>query len=599
MTLGSYLNQKINDLELLARTPQQETRTGSFPCPLSIENLFPVLRINGVKSKLIGEIPITMSEAADGSLQGVATRVSIQHDLTVPMNTLIAQVTPLLDEAAKVVSMRVDKEHYEALNAQATRDTAEAQARTEDLNREIGVLREAVEEFSLRDKVNAMNAKQKAHILTKIWGSAEEDSAELVDLIKELGFDPNYSNRAGESLVDVVLRSNDEALLDLLMANGLNLNQLSGEHTLFQKILASGNDLFIQKMLDSADVSKAVLKVVLDEDVATLAVVFASKPELAMEMHTGYTLLQCALVKGCHNAARQIMDSNPDTIYQLSGNGATAFSLMLMKEDREGIDLLAPRIELTRELEMAISGNRGFYFQKLLESYSHLATENYDGLSLERYSIEHGGVKILSAILQMRPELKGLSTTEGKDLLFYALSQNKLELAKLMLSSSESDALSVLRIAVDEGRAELAHQLCILDESLLNRLSESDNNSLTQELLSSEGFLEVVDVEGNDILHLACRNGNQDLVASILTADPGCVNKQNSAGQTALHILLESEHDSGVLSGIASIIASHHPDIQVLDTDGHTIGDLALENAETLAMLYELGLSGAAEDPAM
>ena len=110
--------------------------------------------------------------------------------------------------------------------------------------------------------------------------------------------------------------------------------------------------------------------------------------------------------------------------------------------------------------------------------------------------------------------------------------------------------------------------------------------------MQNQEFMKLVDIHGDNLLHLACKNGNKALVAEILTKDPTCINSQNSDSQTPLHILLESTIDNVTKAQIAKIILTQHPDITLKDSDQHTVTELAINNAEILTMFYDEKLLG-------
>ncbi len=46
----------------------------------------------------------------------------------------------------------------------------------------------------------------------------------------------------------------------------------------------------------------------------------------------------------------------------------------------------------------------------------------------------------------------------------------------------------------------------------------------------------VVDEDGQTALHWACDRGHLDIVERLLAAEPGCVDRVDGFGQTALHL---------------------------------------------------------------
>ncbi|WP_375333994.1 ankyrin repeat domain-containing protein [Candidatus Tisiphia endosymbiont of Xenochironomus xenolabis] len=107
-----------------------------------------------------------------------------------------------------------------------------------------------------------------------------------------------------------------------------------------------------------------------------------------------------------------------------------------------------------------------------------------------------------------------------------------------------SDLISVVRLSADKAQANIAIKLIKLEPSLLANLAQIENSKVIEKLLEDSGFISLVeslaDNNGNNLLHLACKNNNHQLATEILEKNHIDVNKQNSEGKTVFHILLGS-----------------------------------------------------------
>ena len=337
-------------------------------------------------------------------------------------------------------------------------------------------------------------------------------------------------------------------MLDLLIASKIDFNSCIGNKIVTQLILESANQSFITKMFASnLDLSKSVLTLALRDDANSLAVVFSHKPELTETIYPPYPLLVLALKNGCYKSAEQILKANLGTMQQVFNVGVTeyeysALSIMIITGDKAGIELLKAH-------------------------GANLATEVKSAVTKE------GHTKYLMKILTLYPEMIDI-TYDGKSLLHLALELNKIDLVKSLIPISNT--LAVVSSAVEHKQLSIINKLCQLDKTLLDK----------------HGFMNITDQNGNNLLHLACRNGNTELVEMILQKGLSCLNKQNNEGQTALHILSEGNLDPAVKVQIARTILKLHPDLTLKDTSGHTPVELAYHNAEFLSVFEELGLLG-------
>lgn len=585
--------------------------------------------------------------------QSVTVPTHLYYTENIPIDVVgtLTEIEPILDIIPQITSYKSYNDSYISNNAKIKQQIVENKQKIIELDGHVQALKLKVESFKIKDSITTLNPQQKSHILQKIWGSNDNDSISIINAIKECGFNPNYVDNQGRSLLKVALTNNDNALFDLLIANHINFNSYIGSKTAFQMILESGNNPFIGKMFGAdQDVSKALLDIALNNDASSLAKAFAHKLDLAKTKYSGYSLLQLALEKNKYESAKQILTSYPEAINLINNNGLSVLASTILQGNKTGVDLLKSfGANLDLEVTQSITGKYIQYFTKLLTISPDLLAKNYDGLPIGHFIIKHGNSQLLAKLLELQADLCNSADSEGRDLLYFTILMDKPDLAKLLMDNGAAQASTVnkaladnnvkviidlanlnpeilkytindktiLHIALEQNNTELisslvpisdtiftvknllqlqkidlAIKLCKLDSPLLPKLANAENNQLTNTLLQTQEFMKLVDIHGDNLLHLACKNGNKELIIEILKNDSTCINNQNSDAQTPLHILLGSAIDNITKAQIAKIILTQHPDIMLKDSDQHSVAELATSNAEILTMFYEENLLG-------
>ncbi|MCC8371839.1 MAG: hypothetical protein LN568_03715 [Rickettsia endosymbiont of Pseudomimeciton antennatum] len=556
------------------------------------------------------------------SLNEIASILDIISEITSYQNSNNSYITQNSQKSQELARKHQEVSQKNQEIAQKNREITEVQQKIaglqsqDGLQSQINSLQSQVNSFQISDTIRTLNAKHKAHILQKLWSSSDGDSVSVINAIKQYGFDPHYVHKNGQSLTQLALSRNDTVLFDLLIANKIDFNISNANLTIFKLVLNSGNSNFISKMFATGqDFTKSLLDVVRKDDAVMLDKIFNYKAELSQVSYSGYSLLQLALKHGCYKAAEQILKSNPQVINQPTSKGMSALQLAMLTDNKPGIELLkkfGANVEL--ELKNAISQNYGKSVSKILETNPELLNKlETQGNSLLYHALLQNKLAIADALLnradskiviqkdlaennlQMIKDLVDLNAdstqliiTDSKNVLYLALEQDKTEIAKLLLKTS--DLMAVVKLSADKAQANIDIKLIKLEPSLLADLARIGNSKVIEKL-EDFGFISFVeslaDNNGNNLLHLACQNNNHQLAIQILEKNHIDVNKQNSEGKTAFHILLESSASFAERAQLAEALLKHHPDIHLADTSGHTSIDLAVEHdLAVLSMFY-------------
>jgi len=578
--------------------------------------------------------------------RSVTVPTHLYHTQNIPVDPTdsLNSIAPILDIIPQITSYQSSNSSYATQNSQKSqeiaRKTQEVYQKDQDIaqkNRQItevqqkiaglqaqeSSLQSQVNSFQIGDTIKALNAKQKAHTLQKIWGASDADSASVINAIKQYGFDPHYIHKNDQSLVQLAISRNDMVLFDLLIANNIDFNDCIGDLPNFQLVLTSGNNNFISKMLATGqDFSKSVLNAVLRDDAAMLAKMFDYKADLSQISYSGYSLLQLALKHGSYKAAEQILKSNPKAIEQLGTSGISPLQLALLMDNKLGVELLkkfAANFEL--ELKNAISKNHGKIANKILEANpdllnklddqgnsplyhallqnklpiaDSLLNQGADTKTVIQKALTENNTSVIKDLVALKPESSKVVMDDNKTPLYLALEQDKIEIVKLLLETS--DLMSVVKLSADKTQANITVKLIKLQPNLLTKLAQVENSGVAEKLLEDPGFMSLAesltDSNGNNLLHLACQNNNYQLATRILEKAHINVNQQNSEGKTAFHILLENSLGFEEKSQLAEALLKYHPDIRLSDDGGHTSIDLAVNDPAILTLFFQQNLMG-------
>ncbi|MDD9334677.1 MAG: hypothetical protein PV347_01285 [Rickettsiaceae bacterium] len=527
---------------------------------------------------------------------------------------ILNEIAPILDIIPQITSYQSSNSSYATQNSQKSQEVArknqevyqknqentqknreitEVQQKIARLQAQESSLQSQVNSFQIGDTIKALNAKQKAHTLQKIWGASDADSASVINAIKQYGFDPHYIHKNGQSLVQLAISKNDMTLFDLLIANKIDFNDCIADLPNFQLVLTSGNNNFISKMLATGqDFSKSVLNAVLRDDAAMLAKMFDYKADLSQISYSGYSLLQLALKHGSYKAAEQILQSNPKTIEQLGASEISAFS---KNPGKIANKILETNPDIVNKLDDQDSSPLYHaLLQNNLPIADSLLNQGADSKIVMQRALTENNASMIKDLVALKPESSKVVLDDNKTPLYLALEQDKIEIAKLLLETS--DLMSVVRLSADKTQANITVKLIKLQPNLLTKLAQVENSGVAEKLLEDPGFMSLAesltDSNGNNLLHLACQNNNYQLATRILEKAHINVNQQNSEGKTAFHILLENSLGFEEKSQLAEALLKYHPDIRLSDDSGHTSIDLAVNDPAILTLFFQQNLMG-------
>ncbi|BFD45972.1 MAG: hypothetical protein DMENIID0002_06180 [Rickettsia endosymbiont of Sergentomyia squamirostris] len=232
--------------------------------------------------------------------------------------------------------------------------------------------------------------------------------------------------------------------------------------------------------------------------------------------------------------------------------------------------------------------------QNKLSIADSLLNQGADSKIVMQRALTENNASMIKDLVALKPESSKVVMDDNKTPLYLALEQDKIEIAKLLLETS--DLMSVVKLSADKTQANITVKLIKLQPNLLTKLSQVENSGVAEKLLEDPGFMSLVesltDSNGNNLLHLACQNNNYQLATRILEKAHINVNQQNSEGKTAFHILLENSLGFEEKSQLAEALLKYHPDIRLSDDGGHTSIDLAVNDPAILTLFFQQNLMG-------
>ncbi len=293
--------------------------------------------------------------------------------------------------------------------------------------------------------------------------------------------------------------------------------------------------------------------------------------------HAGNSLIGMALLSN-DDALFELLMAQTIDFHSYVGNKIIS-QLILESANKSFIDkMFASKLDLSKSVLTLALNDDADNLEIVFQHRPELAGSIYSSYPLLVLALKNGCYKAADQLLKANPS---------------AVQQ----LFKISGTEDEYTALSIMVLTENKAGIELLKAYgADLSREVKNAVADKRYSKYLMKILTL--YPEMIDssYDGNTLLHLACKNGNGEIVKMILQKDLSFLNKQNSEGQTALHILFESSIDIAVKIQIARTILKLKPDTTLKDYHGHTVVDLAHYNTEFLSVLEESGLLGESRD---
>jgi ankyrin repeat protein len=397
-------------------------------------------------------------------------------------------------------------QRQESLNKQIsdlTRQSQEYQIKFNKNSPQIVQLQNEVKAFKIDDDISPLSEDEKAHILYKIWNKHDQDSLSIKQSIITQGFNPYYINNDGSSFVKLAIETNDLSLFKILIDNKLDFSQCISQSTLFDYVIKSEKQEFIDIMLnsDACDFAKIIVLNILKNDSDYVSKLLDMTPNWQELKYKEGALLHFAISTGKTGIVETILNKDASIINSADSNGYTA-------------------------LELAI-------------------------------------------ILQKNPEIKLLEQNGAniKDSLMIRIEQNE-----------EKPIIAILNSCCQE------YADAIIDTLLANSNQEFLDNIINK----CDELLEYSDAGNNNLVHLCCRHGYVELVKALLDKNADLLNKQNIAGDTPLHTILQNTNEESKQK-LLNTVLSYTPDLTLLNSSNNSFINLLYDDPLNLAYCIQLG----------
>lgn len=129
--------------------------------------------------------------------------------------------------------------------------------------------------------IQNFNGNKKAMLLFNLWGKEDDDSLEMIDSIINRGFDVDYQNKEGITLLQKAASLNDIKLLEIVLVQDAKSAE---EKTLLNYALENSNDEFVVNLLSAqADFTYGVGYIVKEDILKSFQRLLIIKPEVINE----------------------------------------------------------------------------------------------------------------------------------------------------------------------------------------------------------------------------------------------------------------------------------------------------------------------------
>ena len=248
----------------------------------------------------------------------------------------------------------------------------------------------------------------------------------------------------------------------------------------------------------------------------------------------------------------------------------------------KGADVKAVNKYAKTPLLIAAGGNKEYFdlCSLLLEHEADVDAVDADGNQPLHLACKRGHFATGSLLLSHGADVTALDKQQRIPL--YLASESILQSARVGSSYA-------LHIAADNGNIQAVQLLvgCGADVNAVNRSNQTpllaaassnrDCSELCSILLEHKAKIDAVDEDGNQPLHLACRQGHIE-TCTLLLSNGADVNAVNRSNQTPLLAAASSNRDC---SELCSILLEHKAKIDAMDEDGNQSLHLACKQGHT------------------
>ncbi|XP_046582590.1 putative ankyrin repeat protein RF_0381 [Haliotis rubra] len=360
-------------------------------------------------------------------------------------------------------------------------------------------------------------------------------------ILKQNIVDINTKGEDGKTQVLVAAYLGNGEVFDILVKKGANLSVVTNNRDNILHLAIRGGNIKIVKYILTQDV------VVIDSKG------FEDMTPVLLAADVGNIEVFDILVN--KGADLSVVDKDGESILHLAIRERNVKMVnYILTQDMADIDSKGSK-DMTPVLLEAYMGNIEV-FDILVNKGANLSVVNEDGDNVLHLAIRGENVKMVNYILTQ--DIVDINSKGFEDMtpVLLALDVGSTEIFDILvnkgadLSVVNEDEESILHLAIEEGNVEIVNS--ILAQNIVD-INSTDCDGTTPVLLTAlmgniEVFdilvnkgadLSVVDDDGNNVLHLACLEGNEDIVKRVLSMGILDVNTKNDKGLNATMIARE------------------------------------------------------------
>lgn len=221
---------------------------------------------------------------------------------------------------------------------------------------------EAQLKAKMEDVVNSMDEARRADLIIKLWNSKDKRITEMIELVVAKGFDVNYQDALGHSILSNAVLLGDMSLFDLVIERypdyNLELPSINGM-TLLEYSVVKDKDDFSSKLFNScSDFGRTALRALKSNNVKLLEKIFEHCPSEISAMHQGHSLLHLAVLSNRVEVIEAIVKADSSAMDLLNCKGDSCFSMALKYSSAETIKSLIKHVDIAKQMSMLIKNSQ-------------------------------------------------------------------------------------------------------------------------------------------------------------------------------------------------------------------------------------------------
>lgn len=382
------------------------------------------------------------------------------------INSLINELETKLNTINEINNCKYNSSNYLNKNNNIRTEIVETQQKINRNSQEVSQLQNKIKSFKIDDNITSLSEDKKAHILYKIWNKNDQDSLAIKESIIKQGFNPHYSSNDGSNFLELAIRTNDLNLFKILIDSHLDFSCCIGQNTLFDLVIKSGKQSFVDNMLNSGegDFAKIIVLNILKNDTDYVTKLLNIVPNWQGLKYKGEFLLYFAISAGKAEIVEAILNQDTSTINSTNSKGYNALELAIMLQKNQEIKLLEPHgVDIKDSLIIRIDQNEA---DPIIEILNGCGKEYADVII--NILLNNSNKEFLNNIIDKCNKLLEYSDAGNNNLVHLCCRHGYSELVKVLLDKN----------------SDLVNQQNITGETPLHTILKNTNEDIQKQLLN-------------------------------------------------------------------------------------------------------------------